>query len=1025
MNPSLLLPTNPSPNRAILLPHFLNPTPVRLAAASRNRRSHRVRIPSVRSSSDNPSTSTDSSSTSSINSAAIPVKPDVFGGKRELSGIQLLVDSMPHPVRIAGSTLVFAGAVAAGYSLGIRFGGSRNAGLGGALALGAAGAGAAYALNSCVPEVAAVNLHNYMAGCDDPSALKKEAIEALANKYGVNKQHEAFNAELCDIYCRYVSAVIPPGNEDLTGDEVEALTKFKSALGIDDPDAAAMHMEIGRRLFRQRLETGDRDANMEQRRAFQKLIYVSTLVFGDASSFLLPWKRMFKVSESQVELAIRECAQRLYATRLKSVGRDVNVDQLVSLREAQLLYRLSDELAETMFREHTRKLVEENISRALTILKSRTREPGEATLVIEELDKILAFENLLISLKNHSDAGRFARGVGPVSLSGGVYDTDRNINDVKLLYRAYVTDSLASGRMEEKKFAALNHLRNIFGLGKREAGAITLDVTSKVYRKRLAQAVRTGDLAAADSKAVYLQNLCEELRFDPQKASEIHEEIYRQKLQQAISDGELSDEDVNSLERLQIMLCIPKQTVETAHAEICGVLFENVVKEAIAGGVEWYDSEVKKSVRKAAYGLRLTKEAALSIASKEVRKMFIKYVQQARAAENRTESAKILKKLISFNSLLVTRLVQDIKGEEETSSKSPHEKHPMNDEDVEKPLYEEEEWDSMQSLQKLRKDGKDFRKGIQTEITLKGDLPDMDRIDLYKTYLQYCLSGDVTMIPFGGQITTERDDSEFVLLGQLGSILGLTNKEIVNVHRGLAEQAFRQKAEVILADGQLTKAKMEQLNEVQKSVGLPLPYAQKIIQSITSTKLGAALETAVSQGRLSVKEVRELKEAGIDINTMISVSLRENLFRKTVDDIFSSGTGVFDEAEVYENIPADLNINAEKAKRVVHDLARTRLSNSLIQAVALLRQRNQKGVVSSLNDLLACDKAVPSTPLSWELPEELADLFVIYLQSDPVPENVSRLQYLLDISDSRADTLRSFKGRVVSETAEEEEEFVF
>ncbi|VFR00676.1 unnamed protein product [Cuscuta campestris] len=80
------------------------------------------------------------------------------------------------------------------------------------------------------------------------------------------------------------------------------------------------------------------------------------------------------------------------------------------------------------------------------------------------------------------------------------------------------------------------------------------------------------------------------------------------------------------------MLCIPKQTVETVHAEICGILFEivntirstftvfteQVVKEAIAGGVELYDSEVKKSVRKAAYGLHLTKEAALTIACKEV-----------------------------------------------------------------------------------------------------------------------------------------------------------------------------------------------------------------------------------------------------------------------------------------------------------------------------------------------------------------------------------------------------------------------
>lgn len=93
--------------------------------------------------------------------------------------------------------------------------------------------------------------------------------------------------------------------------------------------------QIGRRIFRQRLETGDRDGDLEQRRvshyfvakklsitsirylliftmnetwpfltfsvqAFQKLIYVSNIVFGDASSFLLPWKRMFKVTDAQV-----------------------------------------------------------------------------------------------------------------------------------------------------------------------------------------------------------------------------------------------------------------------------------------------------------------------------------------------------------------------------------------------------------------------------------------------------------------------------------------------------------------------------------------------------------------------------------------------------------------------------------------------------------------------------------------------------------------------------------------------------
>ncbi|KAK9271912.1 hypothetical protein L1049_002277 [Liquidambar formosana] len=217
---------------------------------------------------------------------------------------------------------------------------------------------------------------------------------------------------------------------------------------------------------------------------------------------------------------------------------------------------------------------------------------------------------------------------------------------------------------------------------------------------------------------------------------------------------------------------------------------------------------------------------------------------------------------------------------------------------------------------------------------------------------------------------------------------------------------------------------MEQLNEVQKQVGLPPECAQQVIKSITSTKMAAAIETAVSQGRLSIKQIRELKEGNVNLDSMIPENLRVNLFKKTVDQIFSSGAGEFDEEDVYHKIPLDLYINAEKAKVVVQDLARSRLSNSLIQAVALLRQRNRPGVVSSLNDLLACDKAVPSEPLSWEVTEELADLFAIYLKSDPAPEKLSRLQYLLGISDSTAAALGEMADKGLPSGAEEQK-FVF
>jgi hypothetical protein len=43
---------------------------------------------------------------------------------------------------------------------------------------------------------------------------------------------------------RFVLSVLPPGGEELKGDEADRIISFKNSLGIDDPDAANMHIEV-------------------------------------------------------------------------------------------------------------------------------------------------------------------------------------------------------------------------------------------------------------------------------------------------------------------------------------------------------------------------------------------------------------------------------------------------------------------------------------------------------------------------------------------------------------------------------------------------------------------------------------------------------------------------------------------------------------------------------------------------------------------------------------------------------------
>lgn len=175
MNPSLAAainaPISPSP-RSPLLSHFLTPLPHRFPKSEcLTRRRYRVSFPrNSAASSDQVLVSTQAKNS------------DVHGNKKELTGLQPIVEKMTPPVRLVTSAVVLAASLATGYGLGLRLAGSRNIALGGAAVAGAAGGAVVYALNSAVPEVAAISLHNYVAEFEDPAAVTKEDVEKIADR---------------------------------------------------------------------------------------------------------------------------------------------------------------------------------------------------------------------------------------------------------------------------------------------------------------------------------------------------------------------------------------------------------------------------------------------------------------------------------------------------------------------------------------------------------------------------------------------------------------------------------------------------------------------------------------------------------------------------------------------------------------------------------------------------------------------------------------------------------------------------
>ncbi|KAL1220685.1 hypothetical protein V5N11_007454 [Cardamine amara subsp. amara] len=123
MNPSLITainaPISPSP-RSPLLYHFLTPLPLRFSNSEYlNRHRYRVSYPRCSAaSSDQVSVSTQAKSS------------DVHGNKKELTGLQPIVEKMSPPLRLATSAVVLTASLDNGYGLGLRLADSRNISLG-------------------------------------------------------------------------------------------------------------------------------------------------------------------------------------------------------------------------------------------------------------------------------------------------------------------------------------------------------------------------------------------------------------------------------------------------------------------------------------------------------------------------------------------------------------------------------------------------------------------------------------------------------------------------------------------------------------------------------------------------------------------------------------------------------------------------------------------------------------------------------------------------------------------------------
>jgi len=156
-----------------------------------------------------------------------------------------------------------------------------------------------------------------------------------------------------------------------------------------------------------------------------------------------------------------------------------------------------------------------------------------------------------------------------------------------------------------------------------------------------------------------------QVRFGPEAALELHKQLYRTKMVSLVEKGKLTETDQEDLKRIRRILCIPADVANKVARDTSGKVLESVLGEVLLAGAKPLPEMEIDRVDKVVSDLKIETNVAMEVLSAASRDRFKAYVMQSQKDKgDRRESAASLKKLIQFNSLVVTPLVERLSGRE-------------------------------------------------------------------------------------------------------------------------------------------------------------------------------------------------------------------------------------------------------------------------------------------------------------------------------------------------------------------------
>eukprot|EP00892_Ulva_mutabilis_P011319 jgi/Ulvmu1/855/UM100_0006.1 len=591
--------------------------------------------------------------------AAVPETPEErvgrfkeqFSGTRELDGLTSAAAGLATPVYYAMSAVAAAGAALGGYAAAsqapLEGTVAKAAHAGAAAVAGGAVIAGASSVNRKRGSAAGVELWNSIATADDPTVVDAAVAEGIKQRFAGSA--DALTG-IKQAYAGYLQVLIPAGMTPLLGDEAVKCREFLDAVGLPDEEAALVHLDVGRTFYRQRLEVSDVDEAAAGARTFQKLIYVSSQLFGDVrSGFLTPWVARFGVSPEQVAIAKRESGSALLISRLRrDFGGTVPMDAggLRAVRAAQRELGISDAAAVKQLQSLRGAALETALEEAVAASKTRGAS-ADPEIVVGALDALLKERRAVAAVyadalaeaeaaagspEEVEDTMEVVPGLPELTVDGTRFAASGAKNDLLDAYKLYMRSKVdaAGTALPPDLDADVRELRAMLALPERKADDVRATLVADAYQKILKEAVQGGRLDDAESPASVLNELITRVSMPGEQALAMHRSMYRTKLLECLRDSKIDEEDARALSRTARLLCLKPEDVAEIDGELKGDVLRGSIRKAMEAGVEKFSEELAEQVGAAKRDLRMADEEAFAALESIARTELVRMVNSAR-----------------------------------------------------------------------------------------------------------------------------------------------------------------------------------------------------------------------------------------------------------------------------------------------------------------------------------------------------------------------------------------------------------